>query len=51
MSSWVLHQNEAYFPNASKFDPERWLDLNEARRLDKAFVPFGKGTRGCVGIK
>lgn len=50
MSSWVLHQDEEYFPDPLKFDPERWLDPKEARRLDKAFVPFGKGTRGCVGM-
>jgi cytochrome P450 len=50
MSSWVLHQDEDYFPNPTKFDPDRWSDPEEARRMDKAFVPFGKGTRGCVGM-
>ena len=47
----MLHQDEIYFPNALKFDPTRWLDPLEARRIDKAFVAFGKGTRGCVGLK
>jgi cytochrome P450 len=51
MSSWILHQDENYFPNARKFDPTRWLDPKEARRIEKAFVPFSKGTRACVGIK
>lgn len=51
MSSWEMHRNETYFPNARKFDPTRWLDQKEARRLDRAFVPFGKGTRACVGVK
>jgi cytochrome P450 len=50
MSSWVLHQDPEYFPDPLKFDPDRWLDPKEARRIDKAFVPFGKGTRGCVGM-
>jgi cytochrome P450 len=51
MSSWMLHQDELYFPNALTFDPTRWLDPLEARRIDKAFVAFGKGSRGCVGLK
>ncbi|CZR59395.1 uncharacterized protein PAC_09287 [Phialocephala subalpina] len=50
MSSWVLHQDPTYFPNPKTFDPSRWLDPAESRRLDKAFVPFSKGTRGCVGM-
>ncbi|KFY66112.1 hypothetical protein V496_02171 [Pseudogymnoascus sp. VKM F-4515 (FW-2607)] len=50
MSSWIMHQREDYFPDSSKFDPERWFDPKEVRHMDKAFVPFSKGTRGCVGI-
>ncbi|KAE8440479.1 hypothetical protein EG329_007445, partial [Mollisiaceae sp. DMI_Dod_QoI] len=50
MSTWVLHQDPTYFPNPKKFDPSRWLDPKEARRIDKAFVPFSKGTRACVGM-
>ncbi|KAG0652243.1 Cytochrome P450 monooxygenase [Hyphodiscus hymeniophilus] len=50
MSSWVLHQDPEYFPDPQRFDPGRWLDAKEARRIEKAFVPFGKGTRGCVGM-
>ncbi|KAG4433709.1 hypothetical protein IFR05_010818 [Cadophora sp. M221] len=50
MSSWMQHQDEKYFPNALTFDPTRWLDPLEARRIDKAFVAFGKGSRGCVGL-
>jgi len=46
-----MHNNETYFPNPTIFDPSRWLDPTEARRLDKAFIPFGKGSRGCVGMK
>lgn len=47
----MQHQDETYFPNALTFDPTRWLDPIEARRIDKAFVAFGKGSRGCVGLK
>lgn len=51
MSSWVLHQNENYFPEPMKLDPERWADTKEAQRLEEALVPFGKCSRVCVGMK
>jgi cytochrome P450 len=51
MSSWILHHDEKYFQNSQKFDPTRWLDPKEARRIEKAFVPFSKGSRACVGMK
>jgi cytochrome P450 len=51
MSIWDMHHNETYFPDAGKFDPTRWLDPKESRRMAKAFVPFSKGSRACAGIK
>ncbi|TAQ87316.1 hypothetical protein B7494_g4362 [Chlorociboria aeruginascens] len=50
MSTWELHHNEDYFPNATKFDPDRWADPQNVRHMEKAYVPFGKGSRACVGI-
>jgi len=52
MSSWVLHQDSEYFPDPQNFDPERWSKASpEAlRKMEKAFVPFGKGSRICVGM-
>ena len=50
MSSWVLHQNEDYFPNSQEFDPERWFTTADKQRMWEAFVPFGKGSRICVGM-
>jgi cytochrome P450 len=51
MSSWMMHQNEEIFPDPTRFDPERWMDPSAARILDKHMVPFGRGSRMCVGIK
>jgi cytochrome P450 len=51
MGTWEMHHNEDYFPDATKFDPDRWTDPVKAKRLEKAYVPFGKGQRMCVGIK
>lgn len=50
MSSWMLHLNQDYFPNPTTFNPERWCDIKEAQQMEKAFVPFGKGSRACVGM-
>ncbi|RDW56886.1 hypothetical protein BP5796_12953 [Coleophoma crateriformis] len=50
LSSWMLHQDEGYFPKPQKFDPTRWSDPKDSRRMEKAFVPFGKGTRACAGM-
>jgi cytochrome P450 len=40
--------NESIFPNPENFVPERWIDRPD---LDGFFVPFGKGSRACPGIK
>jgi cytochrome P450 len=51
MGTWEMHHNEKYLPNAEKFDGDRWNDPSVVRRMEKAYVPFGKGSRGCIGIK
>ncbi len=45
-----MHQDPAYFPDPTKFDPDRWLNTEEVRRMEKSFAPFGKGSRICVGM-
>lgn len=50
MSSWIMHQNADIFPNPSNFDPERWTDIARFRAADRGMVPFGRGTRQCVGM-
>jgi cytochrome P450 len=40
--------NEDIFPDHKAFMPERWIGHPE---LEQYFVPFGKGTRQCPGIK
>ncbi|KAF2454062.1 cytochrome P450 [Lineolata rhizophorae] len=50
MSSWLMHRNPEVFPDPMKFSPERWLDPADFRRLEKHIVPFGRGSRQCVGM-
>ncbi|XP_033755183.1 probable cytochrome P450 CYP44 isoform X2 [Pecten maximus] len=44
-------KDEKYFPNPDKFLPERWLRSNPDREKIHpfGFLPFGYGTRNCVG--
>jgi len=41
-----LHENPEVFPDPERFDPQRFID---ARPNTFAWVPFGGGTRRCVG--
>jgi cytochrome P450 len=47
MTSTLVHQDPAVFPEPLSFKPERWLDNP---RLDKYMLSFSKGTRQCIGI-
>ncbi|KAH6606462.1 cytochrome P450 monooxygenase [Trichoderma cornu-damae] len=41
--------NDDIYPEALKFKPERWFNATEQQ--NKMFVPFGKGTRMCIGVE
>jgi len=50
-SSWQMHREPTIFPDPMKFSPERWLQSpEESNRLNRYMVPFGKGSRMCVGM-
>ncbi|RWS20729.1 Cytochrome P450 4C1-like protein [Leptotrombidium deliense] len=44
----VIHENNDYFSNPRKFNPERFVNRNLSE-FDGAFMPFGKGRRLCIG--
>ena len=40
------------FTQPLDFKPERWLaDNPDLQRINQAYVPFGRGTRMCLGLK
>jgi cytochrome P450 len=46
-----MHRDPTIFPDPMKFSPERWLQtLEESNRLNRYMIPFGKGSRMCVGM-
>jgi cytochrome P450 len=46
-----MHRDPGLWPDPDRFDPERWADPAEAKRLNKYLVSFGKDSRNCLGMK
>ena len=46
VSIYLIHNNETLFPQAHRFDPDRFLD----KKPDTyEWIPFGGGVRRCIG--
>jgi cytochrome P450 len=48
-SLYAVHQDPALYPEPGRFDPDRWLPENREGMPREAFVPFGSGSRQCIG--
>jgi cytochrome P450 len=48
---WIyfMHRDERWFPNAERFDPDRFLEKSDRIRHPHAYIPFGAGSRTCIG--
>lgn len=52
VNSWVAHRNrDTWGEDADEFRPERWINSNEdqLREMNAMFMPFGLGSRTCIG--
>ncbi len=49
LSPYVMHRDERYFPDPTRFDPERWTPEAREARPQFAYFPFGGGARRCIG--
>jgi cytochrome P450 len=49
ISMYATHRDPRFFPEPEAFRPERWLDGLEKRLPRGAFIPFGMGSRKCIG--
>jgi cytochrome P450 len=50
VSPWILHRHLGWFSDPNSFKPERWLSKDfSGMLLNQAFIPFGGGSRQCVG--
>lgn len=49
IAPWISHRSSRFFSEPEEFRPERWLDDTEPDVPRGVFVPFGLGSRICVG--
>ena len=49
ISPYVMHRDPRLFPDHERFRPERWTAEFKASLPPIAHVPFGGGTRRCIG--
>ena len=44
-----MHNNERYFPNPKKFNPDRFANREADKNNHNSFLPFSAGPRNCLG--
>ncbi|KAJ6092217.1 hypothetical protein N7467_004186 [Penicillium canescens] len=49
MTIYGAHHDPTVFPNPDEFQPHRWMDPEERKRMEPYFIPFSTGARGCIG--
>ncbi|HET8659568.1 MAG TPA: cytochrome P450 [Micromonosporaceae bacterium] len=48
-SPYAMHRDPCVFAEPDVFDPDRWADERAKQVPRPAFVPFGAGSRQCIG--
>jgi cytochrome P450 len=49
LSQYVMHRDSRFYPDPSRFDPQRWTPLARESRPQYSYFPFGGGPRRCIG--
>jgi cytochrome P450 len=49
--SWASHRLPEVFPDPDRFDPTRFTPERKAALPKGAYVPFGGGSRTCIGMR
>lgn len=49
--TWTIHRDPKFFPNPTKFDPERFSEENKRDIQPFSYMPFGLGPRNCIGSR
>ncbi|KAK3335945.1 cytochrome P450 [Cercophora scortea] len=48
--AYSMHRAPETFPDPYVFNPDRWLDGNVTKNMRDSFMPFGGGSRVCIGL-
>ncbi len=48
-TQYLIHRDARFHPEPDKFNPERFLPGEQAKRPKFSYFPFGAGTRQCIG--
>lgn len=48
---YAIQQDPDFYPDPKVFDPERFDEENVKKRNPMSYLPFGDGSRNCIGIK
>ena len=49
ISPYILHRSKQFWNNHDKFNPERFNQRSEAKKINSAYFPFSLGPRRCLG--
>ncbi|XP_055529187.1 cytochrome P450 9e2-like [Wyeomyia smithii] len=49
--NYAIHNDAKFYPNPSKFDPERFNEDNRSKINPATYFPFGIGPRNCIGSR
>jgi benzoate 4-monooxygenase len=49
MTIYTAHHDPSIFPKPDEYQPHRWMDIEERKRMEPYFIPFSTGARGCIG--
>lgn len=47
----ALHNDERFWENPGKFDPERFTVENAKKIVSYSYIPFSEGPRQCIGMR
>ncbi|KAI0024381.1 cytochrome P450 [Xylariomycetidae sp. FL0641] len=50
MTLVLMHSDPSLYPDPFRFNPDRWMEPDARKKVDKTFAPFSRGTRVCLGM-
>lgn len=51
ISAFAIHRNPKYYPEPLTYNPERFMPENKHLLTPYTYLPFGVGSRNCIGMR